>query len=341
MGVNLREIATLQEIEMESLRGKVIAIDALNIIYQFLSIIRDRMTGEPLKDSKGRVTSHLSGIFYRATRMLESGITPVFIFDGKAPEFKQDVQMARHKIREEARAKWEQAVKEGDREKIRLYSQQATRVTDEMLDEAKRLLDAMGVQWMRGPSEGEAQAAYLSKHDVVYACGSQDWDSLLFGAKRLVRNLTITGKRKLPRKETYITIRPHLIELDKMLKDLGITHDQLIITGILTGTDYNPRGVKGLGPKKALELVLEQKTLESVLSHVDWQFDTPADKIFDFFKNPPAQDVKIENLQPDPEDVRKILVDEHDFSPDRIQRTLEKLEGAEHEREQSSLEKFL
>jgi len=273
--------------------------------------------------------------------MLESGITPVFIFDGKAPEFKQDVQMARHKIREEARAKWEQAVKEGDREKIRLYSQQATRVTDEMLDEAKRLLDAMGVQWMRGPSEGEAQAAYLSKHDVVYACGSQDWDSLLFGAKRLVRNLTITGKRKLPRKETYITIRPHLIELDKMLKDLGITHDQLIITGILTGTDYNPRGVKGLGPKKALELVLEQKTLESVLSHVDWQFDTPADKIFDFFKNPPAQDVKIENLQPDPEDVRKILVDEHDFSPDRIQRTLEKLEGAEHEREQSSLEKFL
>jgi len=341
MGVNLREIATLQEIEMESLRGKVIAIDALNIIYQFLSIIRDRMTGEPLKDSKGRVTSHLSGIFYRATRMLESGITPVFIFDGKAPEFKQDVQMARHKIREEARAKWEQAVKLGDKEKIRLYSQQATKVTDEMLDEARRLLDAMGVQWMRGPSEGEAQAAYLSKHDVVYACGSQDWDSLLFGAKRLVRNLTITGKRKLPLKETYITIRSQLIELDKMLKDLGITHDQLIIIGILTGTDYNPGGVKGLGPKKALELVLEQKTLESVLSHLDWQFDTPADQIFDFFKNPPAQDVKIENLQPDPEDVRKILVDEHDFSPDRIQRTLEKLEGAEHERKQSSLEKFL
>jgi flap endonuclease-1 len=340
MGVNLRDIANPQDIEMETLSGKVIAVDALNTIYQFMSIIRDRMTGEPLKDSKGSVTSHLSGLFYRTTRMLENGITPVFIFDGKAPDFKQGVQLARHKIREEARAKWQQAVKEGDREKIRLYSQQASRVTDDMLDEAKKLLEAMGVQWIRGPSEGEAEAAFLNKHDVVYACGSQDWDSLLFGSKRLVRNLTITGKRKLPRKETYITIRPQMIELDRMVSDLGISHDQLIIIGILTGTDYNPGGVKGLGPHKALELVKEHKTLESVLNHVDWHFDTQAREIFDFFKNPPAEDLKIEKRQPDPELVKRILVDDHEFSQDRIQRTLEKLQGAQEDRNQSSLQKF-
>ncbi len=341
MGVNLREIATPRDIELESLRGRTIAIDALNTIYQFMSIIRDRMTGEPLKDSRGRVTSHLSGIFYRATRIMESGITPVFIFDGKAPEFKQRVQLARHKVREEARAKWQQAVEAGDREKIRLYSQQASRVTHEMLDEARRLLDAMGIQWIEGPSEGEAEAAYLNRQGTVYACGSQDWDSLLFGASRLARNLTITGKRKLPRKETYVTIRPHVIVLEEMLSELGITHDQLIITGILTGTDYNPGGVRGLGPKKALQLVKEQKTLESVMSHVEWEFDTPAQDIFSFFKDPPIQDARIEKRQPDIERVKRILIDEHDFSPERVQRTMDKLRGAQEDRQQSSLQKFL
>jgi len=340
MGVNIREIATFKEIEMESLHGKTIAIDALNTIYQFLSIIRDRMTGEPLKDAEGRVTSHLSGIFYRTSRMLESGIKPVFIFDGKAPDFKKNVQLARHRVREEARAKWEQAVKEGDREKVRLYSQQASEVTNEMLEEAKRLLDAMGVQWTRGPSEGEAEAAYLSMNGIVYACGSQDWDSLLFGAKRLVRNLTITGKRKLPKKETYVTIEPQMIDLEQMLSSLGINQDQLILIGILTGTDYNPGGVKGLGPKRALELVKEKKTPESVLSSVVWEFSTPAMEIFDFFKKPPAEMIKIANMRPDPEMVRKIMVDEHSFSPDRIENTLERLQGAQKQKTQSSLQKF-
>ena len=135
MGVNLRDIANPVDTEMEDLSGKAIAVDALNTIYQFLSIIRDRMTGEPLKDSQGRVTSHLSGLFYRTTRMMESGITPVFIFDGKPPEFKRGVQQARREIREQAREKLQQAVKEGDREKIRLYSQQTSKVTDDMLDD--------------------------------------------------------------------------------------------------------------------------------------------------------------------------------------------------------------
>jgi flap endonuclease-1 len=341
MGVNLREIANPREIELEELAGKAVAIDALNTIYQFLSIIRDRLTGEPLKDSGGRVTSHLSGLFYRTTRLLESGIVPVFVFDGKPPEFKRGVQLARHKVREQARKKWEQAVREGDAEKVRLYSQQASKVTDEMLDEAKRLLEAMGVQWIQGPSEGEAEAAYLNRRDLVYACGSQDWDSLLFGARRLVRNITITGKRKLPGKETYVTIRPHVIDLESMLKGLGISHEQLIMLGILTGTDYNPGGVPGYGPKKALELVRERKTLESVLSGVEWEFDTPAAVIFDFFRNPPAKAATVEKKQPDPQLVEKILIDDHDFSPDRIQRTLQKLEGAQDQRKQSSLQKFL
>jgi len=341
MGVNLREIAAQKEIDMESLGGSIIAVDALNTIFQFLSIIRDRLTGEPLKDSQGRVTSHISGLFYRTARMLEAGVTPVYVFDGKAPEFKRGLQAERRKAREEAKEKWMHAVREGDAEKVRLYSQQVSEVNDEMLNEAKKLLDAMGVQWMLAPSEGEAEAAYLNKKGTVYACSSQDWDSLLFGATRLVRNLAVTGKRKLPGKETYITVRPEMIQLDAVLDNLGISHDQLIMIGILTGTDYNPGGVKGFGPKKALELVKEHKTLDAVKRKIEWGFETPIDDIFDFFRNPPARELQIERRRPDPERIREILVEEHSFSPERIDNTMAKLEAAAETKKQSSLGRFL
>jgi flap endonuclease-1 len=322
MGVNLKEIVTPEEIDLESLNGKIIAIDALNIIYQFLSIIRDRFTGEPLKDSEGRVTSHLSGLFYRTTRLLESGITPVFVFDGKPPEFKKGVREERQRIKEDAQAKLEEAVREGDREKIRLYAQQTSKVTGDMLDESKKLLDAMGVQWVQGPSEGEAQASYMNRKGVVYACGSQDWDSLLFGANRLVRNLGSTGRRKLPGKETYVRVNPEMIDLLETLSDLSINHDQLITIGILVGTDYNPGGIKGIGPKKALELVREKKTFQHVMEAVDWEFDTPAEKIFEFFRKPPSEDIEIHKKMPDAEKVKGILLG-HDFSEERINRSLE------------------
>lgn len=339
MGVNLREIVTPRETDMESLNGKAIAIDALNIIYQFLSIIRDRFTGEPLKDSQGNVTSHLSGLFYRTTRMLENAITPVFIFDGKPPEFKRGVVEERQRIKEEAKKKLEEAVKEGDQEKIRLYAQQTSKVTSGMLDDAKQLLQAMGIQYVDAPSEGEAQASYMNRKGIVYACGSQDWDSLLFGSPILIRNLASTGRRKLPGKESYVNVNPEIIDIEQTLSSLGINQDQLIMIGMLVGTDYNPGGVKGLGPKKALELVKERKTLENVIGHTGWEFDTPAENIFEFFKNPPSTDVEIKAGIPDSERVKALLL-EHDFTEERIGRTLEKLHGAQDRKKQSSLQGF-
>jgi flap endonuclease-1 len=340
MGVNLREIVETQETEMESLNGKVVAIDALNIIYQFLSIIRDRFTGEPLKDSQGNITSHLSGLFYRVTRMMENSITPVFIFDGKPPDFKKGTQEERQKIKDEAQKKLEEAIKAGDREKIRLYAQQTSRVTGDMLDGAKKLLQAMGIQYVDAPSEGEAQASYMNRRGLVYACGSQDWDSLLFGSPILIRNLASTGKRKLPGKETYVNVNPEMIDLGRTLSSLGISQEQLIIIGMLVGTDYNPGGVKGLGPKKALDIVKEKKTLDAVIAQTGGEFDTPAHKIFDFFRKPPVTDVKIAPGTPDPEKVRSLLL-EHDFSEERINRTLEKLHQAGDKKRQSTLQSFV
>jgi flap endonuclease-1 len=339
MGVNLREIAFPKEVELPDLSGKVVAIDALNMIYQFLSIIRDRFTGEPLKDSGGNVTSHLSGLFYRTARLMEAGITPVFVFDGEPPSFKKGVQEERRRIKEEAKMKLSEALKAGDAEKIRLYSQQTASVTGEMLAEGKKLLCAMGVQCVQGPSEGEAQASYMSRNGLAFACGSQDWDSLLFGAERLVRNLGVSGKRKLPGKESYVKVNPEIVELQSMLSSLSITREQLVMVGLLVGTDYNPGGIKGIGPKKGLEIVKRGGTLERVMEGISWDFDVPAEELLSFFMDPPAAKVRLEHPEPNLPKVREILLS-HDFSPERIGSTLSALEGASAKGGQSRLSKF-
>ena len=341
MGVSLAVLVAAREIGFEDLRGKAIAVDAYNTIYQFLSSIRDRMTGELLRDSNGRVTSHLSGLFYRTSKMLESGISPVFIFDGKPPDFKAETIAARQEIRDSAREKWKQAARDGDADAVRRYSQQASRLTQDMVEDSKRLLGLMGVSWVQAPSEGEAQATHLMKQGRAWAVGSQDWDSLLFGADRLVRNLTVSGKRKLPGKEVYVTVKPAIVELGKVLSQLGIGQEQLIVLGILVGTDYNQGGIRGIGPKRALQLVKEHATLEKVMKQVPWDFKTPADKIFDFFRNPPVHDIEIEKQVLDPEGLRKLLLEEHGFSESRVGSTLKKLSAVSEKRKQSSLGSFL
>jgi flap endonuclease-1 len=339
MGVNLRGIIEGKEVELSYLAGKKIAIDAYNTLYQFLSIIRDKMTGEPLRDSKGRITSHLSGIFYRTSNLLEAGIKPIFVFDGKPPEFKKRVIEEREKAKEEARKKWEEALEKG--EKAITYAQAAAVLTDEMVNDAKVLLDAMGVPWLVAKSEGEAQCAFLCKKGEVDYSASQDYDSLLFNSPSLVRNLSITGKRKLPRKEAYIEIKPEIIELKEVLSSLGITKEQLIIIGMLVGTDYN-KGIKGIGPKTALKIVKENKTLKKVLAQVKWEDEVDPEEIYNFFLDPPVNEkYKIEFKQPDREKIIKFMVDEHDFSLERVEKVIEKLQQAYSAGTQASLRGWL
>jgi flap endonuclease-1 len=297
------------------------------------------MTGEPLRDSQGRITSHLSGLLYRTTRFVENGINVVYVFDGKPPAFKHKVIGERTKIREEAAEKLEKAREEGDVEKIRLYSQAAVKLTGEMIEQSKKLLDYMGIQYIQAPSEGEAQAAYMASKGVVWASGSQDWDSLLFGAPRFVKNLAISGRRKVPRKEAYIEVRPEIIELQKVLNTLEITREQLVITGILIGTDYNPKGVKGFGPKHALKLVKEKKTLDDVFASVNWEFEIKPQNIFSFFMNPPVEDCSICKKEPDFEKLREFMAG-FDFSGERIDNAIESLKKSQAGR-QSGLGRWL
>jgi len=325
MGVNLSELVPGRQIQLSDLKGRMIAIDAYNTLYQFLSIIRDRFTGEPLKDSKGRTTSHLSGLFYRTTNLLENGIDPVFVFDGKPPAFKHKTAEMRSAVKKEAEGKLEKARETGDVELIRRYAQQTSKLTGEMVEASKKLLEHMGVPVIQAPSEGEAQAAHMANAGVVWASGSQDFDSVLFGATRMIKNLTVSGRRKVPRKEDYVEISPEIIELESVLSRLGISREQLIMIGILIGTDYNPGGVKGIGPKTALKMVREKKGF-SVFSGVKWEFEPSAEEIFEFFMNPPVSDVEIKRPKPDLAKLKEFLLD-FDFSAERIDKTIERLGG--------------
>ncbi len=335
MGVNLRELIPeniRKSVDLPALRGKIIAIDAYNALYQFLTAIR-QPDGTPLMDSKGRVTSHLSGLFYRTINIIEHGLKPVYVFDGKPPEIKAIEIARRKKVKEEAVRKYEEALAKGDLEAAKRYAQMSSKLTEDMVADAKKLLDVMGIPWVQAEAEGEAQAAYLSKKGDAWAAASQDYDSLLFGAPRLVRNLTITGRRKLPRKDVYIEIKPEIIELNELLKALGITREQLIDIAILLGTDYNPEGVKGIGPKRALTLIKTYGSLERVLKIIP-KAEFPVDplKIREYFLKPPInQNYKIEWREPDEKGIIEFLCGERDFSETRVKNAIERLKKAYRE----------
>lgn len=330
MGVNLSDIVPKKKISFEALEGRKIAIDAYNALYQFLSIIR-QPDGTPLMDSKGRITSHLSGIFYRTAKFLKAGVLPVYVFDGEPPEEKKKTIEKRIEVREISREKWKEMIAKGEIEEARKYAQAAVFLEKEMVKDVKSLLTAMGVPWVQAPSEGEAQAAYMCSRGDVWASASQDYDSLLFGSLRVIRNLAISGRRKLPNKNVYVEVEPELISLEETLDSLGITREQLIHIALLIGTDYN-EGIKGIGPKKALTIVKSGRI-------TDYIPEEQLEHLTKLFLEPDVtSDYSLVWNSPDREKVLKILVDEHDFSLDRVTKVVDELVSLNIKSTQSKLE---
>lgn len=326
MGVKLNGIFEGKSIKMQELAGKVIAIDAFNWIFQFLTTIR-LADGSYLTDSKGRVTTHLNGIFYRCVSLLENNITPVFVFDGSAPRFKKETLKEREKAKEEAEVMLEKA---STLEEKAMYMRRLARIDSYIIDSAKELLSYMGIKYIQAPAEGEAQAAQMSNEGKVFAAASQDYDTFLFGAKRVVRNLNITNKRKISRKGISTQVAPEIIEADYNLKKLGINREKLIVLSLFTGTDYN-KGVEGIGPKKALKLVKEFDYNE-LLEKYNFRSNYDIKEIFNYFLNPDtvnvSDDLNIEKV--DKEKLLAFLCDEHGFSKDRVQQFLDKLNRREN-----------
>lgn len=342
MGVKLNSVAVFEEINLQKLSGKIVAIDAFNMLYQFLATIRGA-DGTPLKTADGKVTSHLVGLFARTSNFLEKGMKPLFVFDGESPEFKRKERERRKELKMQAMKEYEMAQQEKDVEAMKKYAARTSLLTGEMVDDAKRLLDAMGVPWIQAKSEGEAEAARLVSEGKAYASASEDYDSLLFGSPRLVRQLSVTGKRRVSKKLGTYTVQPQLIMLDKVLNDAGLDRKQLIALGILVGTDFNIGGVKGIGPKKGLKMVKEYgKDFEKLFNDVEYDkhCETPWQEIMEFFLNPPDSGTKeFEFKNINEEKLKSMLVGEYEFSEDRVNKFLDRM-SAGKKKGQSSLNNF-
>ena len=339
MGVDLGDIIPREKVELEQFSGWKLAVDAYNALYQFLAIIRG-VSGEHLMDSRGRVTSHLSGLFYRTVNLMELGMKLVYVFDGKPPELKATEIERRSDQRKEAQAQYVRAMRVGDLQSARKYAEASTTLRRDMVADAKALLEAMGIPWIDAPSEGEAQAAVMAAEGTVNGVASQDHDSLIFGAPVLIRNVTISGRRKLPSKGIFVNIQPERIILSNVLRELGLSREQLVDLAILLGTDFNPDGFAGIGPVRALKFLRNYKRLEGISEIKDAISTIDYNAIRRIFLEPPAaQGVRPEWGEVKKDEVISFLVDEHSFSLERVRAAMARLEKVESSQTES-LEKW-
>lgn len=317
MGVKFKDIVSPKPINFEDLNGRTVAIDAANSIYQFLSSIRQR-DGTPLMDEHGRVTSHLSGILYRTSSLMEKGIKPIYVFDGKSHSLKGETVSKRIEVRKESEKKWKEALGKGDIEEARKYAVRSSRMSSDVVNGSKKLLELMGVPYIQSLGEGEAQASFMVTNGDAWAVASQDYDCLLFGAPRVVRNLTISGN----------LAAPELMELDLVLKNLEITREQLVDVALMVGTDFNP-GIKGVGAKTGLKLIKQEKdiflAIEKTKTSLE-DFGADPELLRELFLNPEiTEDYELKWKNPDKGGIIEFLCGEHGFSEERVSSAIKKI----------------
>ena len=333
MGIPLKDIVSKREITIEELHGKRLAFDGYNVLYQFLSAIRGP-DGTPLKNSDGKITSHLLGLLARTTKLMELGVKPVFVFDGKAPDLKLETIEKRKAIKIKAAEKLKKATEDGDTELMKKYAQQTSRLTADMVSESREMLHAMGVPTVQALGDGEAQAAFMAIKGDVWGVASQDYDSLLFGAPRLIRNLTISQRRRVAGTRSTVVVRPEIVDLTDTLTNLELDRGKLIDAAILIGTDFN-QGVRGIGPKTSMKIVKEDKFNEHKEKVPRYQ------QVRDIFlKSPQVSDYSLKWSGVNPEKLTEIL-STNKFSEQRINKAIKALQKAHKQFSQSGLGEFL
>ncbi|MEM3190699.1 MAG: flap endonuclease-1 [Candidatus Parvarchaeota archaeon] len=332
MGVNLKSIVNGKEISIKELSGRIVAIDAFNWIYQFLTTIR-LADGSPLMDRAGNVTSHINGLFYRSIMLLSNNVIPWFIFDGKAPKFKKATLLRREETKRKA---LETAEKAETAEKRLSYIRRSVKIDEYVIESSKELLSLMGIPCLQAPAEGEAEASFLNSRKVAHYVASQDYDTLLFGAEKVVRNLNITERRKMLNRGVAVQVKPELIDASDVFRSNGLSREKLVLVAMLIGTDYNT-GVRGIGPKKALDLV-KKESREKILSSYDFGTEYSAEEIYDYFMHPNVIEVDEKPALGAMEKERLIdfMSKEHSFDKDRVVNSISKLS----ERRESSLMGF-
>ncbi len=336
--INDNAPGAVREQDIKALFGRKIAIDASMCLYQFLIAVRAGPDQQNLTDASGEVTSHLQGMFYRTLRMMENGIKPVYVFDGKAPVLKGGELEKRREKRAEAEAELKAAQESENKDDIDKFQRRLVTVTRVHNDEVKKLLRLMGVPYVEAPSEAEATCAAMAKAGIVYATGTEDMDALTFGTPKLVRNLTAAESRELPILE---------VDLAKLLAELSLDMEKFIQLCILLGCDYTST-IKGVGPMKAFEMIKTHGSIEEGIKHLNAEkYPVTEDFLHKeaaaLFHQPEVADTASMELKwanPDDEGLIKFLCDEKGFSQDRVKKGLERLKKAKSTGTQQRLENF-
>ncbi|MCS7105415.1 MAG: flap endonuclease-1 [Thermofilaceae archaeon] len=343
MGTNLTPLVERVRIGLKGLTGKTLAVDALNAIYQFLALVRDPRGG-PMRNNRGMVTSHLIGLATRYSKLAyENGCKFVFVFDGPPHPFKKREIERRRETRRKAFEEYKKYVEAGDYERAFSKAVSSASVDEWVIESSKKLLTLMGYPVVEAPSDAEAQAAFITLRGDAWAVSSQDWDSLLYGAPKLVRYVTLTGFEWLPSKRVARRLEPELVELEKALKTLGLSRRQLVEVAILSGTDFN-EGVKGIGPRKAYKLIKTYGSLDKLPASIRESLPEGYEELVDLFMNPQVrEDYSLEFKEPDCEALYSFLVEENSFSPRRVNLIIERLRKSWDKRglRQGVLEDFL
>jgi len=289
---------SMKEKSRKTLMNKTIAIDAFNEMYKFIGFANKRPVGEVM-----------IAFLQRTVRLIELGIRPVYAF-----EIADD---------------WGKSFRDN-----RVNRVMDSSFSEQVISSGVQIAGHIGLPIVRAPWDGEAQAAHIVNKGDAWAAASEDYDTLLFGAKRMV--IKAIGME-----------RPIVIELEDVLSELGVSLDQLIDASIIAGNDYYA-GIKGIGVKTALEIIRKHDSLEKI-SEINlyvcgaW-IDVKSNdfnRVRDIFKNPSVKsDYELEWTKPQYGLLRSYMVDDLGCDAHAVDETISRLKRASGGKKQTSIDAF-
>jgi flap endonuclease-1 len=312
---DLRDLAVIEDVTFEAVSGSVVAVDAHNWLYRYLTTTVKWTSSDVYTTADGTEVANLVGVVQGLPKFFEHDITPVFVFDGAVTDLKDDEVQSRREQREKYEAQLETAREEGDEVAVARLDSRTQRLTDTIVETTRELLDLLDVPVVDAPAEGEAQAAVMARRGQVDYAGTEDYDALLFGSPLTLRQLTSSGD-------------PELMDLDATLDRHDLTWEQLVDVAILCGTDFN-EGISGVGPKTAVKLLHEHGDLWTVFEAEGYHVDN-ADRIRNLFLDPAVvDDPEFDtDVDPDVDAAREYVTGTWAVDESEVERGFERIESA-------------
>ncbi|WP_420182494.1 flap endonuclease-1 [Haloarcula sp. KBTZ06] len=310
---DLRSLAALSDVSFGDLGGSVVAVDAHNWLYRYLTTTVKFTSESKYTTGDGEEVANLIGVVQGLPKFFEHDLTPVFVFDGAVTDLKDDEVEKRREQREKYESELEAAREAGDSTRVAKLDSRTQRLTDTIVDTTRDLLELLDVPIVDAPAEGEGQASVMARRGDVDYVGTEDYDALLFGAPMTLRQITSKGD-------------PELMDFEATLEQHDLTWEQLVDAAILMGTDFN-EGISGIGPKTAVKELHEHGDLYAVLEARDEHIDH-ADRIRNLFLDPEVtDDYEIpDSIEPDVDAARAFVTEQWEVDADEVARGFERID---------------